>query len=822
MLLNALFKHWSYRIFAPGTMLREKYEALKRLLQYDIHCHEQMAEFQGLLHGGQPQDLAAIRKRFSCFSQEVSGMIAALETMAPGSYLSLKNYHKKFDSYIRFLLAPPRLNTSPPYVLPLEEVTVDTGRIGNKAKNLARIHNELGLSVPRGFVVTASGFHAFIEYNKLRTSLDELLAQLRIHSPRSLQEVSGQLQTLVRQAKLVPAIKEAMLSAYDGWRQDSPAPIRVAVRSSALGEDGRVSFAGQYTTLLDVERDRIAWAYQEVLASKYRPEALFYRISHGLGDEETAMSVLVQEMVQADCSGVLYTQSVLREPGHRHHLHIHATRGSGDRLVAGRALAENSLLTRDNPPRLVSGSAGERILPAALAIEIAEQGLQLKDLFGAPQDIEWAVDASGALFILQARPLQLAGQNESPPEDGDGPERQLLRRACEQAAPGSAAGRVYQLDESHPLEDIPQGAVLVSRDSPPDHVQVIHRVAAVLAERGSRASHFATVAREFGVPYLTKVTDACASFQPGSMITVDGNRGCVYAGPVESLLQENARAAQEVGYQRILKEALSFITPLELVDAAGDNFTPEGCRSMHDIIRFCHEKALLAMFTAGSPGSGRGALRLVADLPLDVYLFDVGGGISTQPHGARSIPLNQVASAPFQALWRGMDHPGVQWKQKPFDWEAYDKIALSGGVPPKRDSFAFASYAVIGADYLHFNLRFGYHFTIVDVLCADSPAENHCLLRFAGGGGDYEQRLLRIDFIARVLHRLEFVVEKKGDLLEAKLTNLPGSLMLDKLDMLGRLLGASKLMDMVLVDRQMVAAYVEEFYRGRYSFSQEG
>jgi pyruvate,water dikinase len=381
---------------------------------------------------------------------------------------------------------------------------------------------------------------------------------------------------------------------------------------------------------------------------------------------------------------------------------------------------------------------------------------------------------------------------------------------------------VYQLDSNHKLEDVPTGAILVTLDSPPSLVKVINRLSAVIAENGSRASHFATVAREFGIPFLAGVSDARKLFSPGCTLTVDGNRGAVYEGQIDELLQKEAPSSATGPYQRILRQALKFITPLELIDPAGDNFTPEGCRSMHDIIRFCHEKALLSMFTAGKPGTGRGSLRLVADMPLDVFLFDVGDGIATKTNKDQGVPLATVTSVPFQALWKGLSHPDVQWKQKPFDWDAYDRIELSGGVPPKRDSFAFASYAVIGADYLHFNIRFGYHFTIVDAMCGENMAENHCMLRFAGGGGDYDHRSLRIDFISRVLERLDFEVEHKGDLLEAKLPSLESHVMQEKLDILGRLLGATKLMDMVLEDEQMVDNCVEDFYNGRYSFSQEG
>lgn len=821
MQLNSLFKHWSYRIFAPGTLLREKYEALKQLLSYDIACHEQMAEFQDLLHDGQREDFATIRRRFALFSAQVAGMIDSLDIMDPGSFASLKSYHKKFDFYTRFLLAPPKLEFGPPFVYSLSEITLDNKHLGNKAKHLATLQTELSVPVPRGFGVTTSGYHYFIEYNDLRGPIDELLTELNINSPHSLNFISGRLTELILSADIPPDIEEAMLALYNNWEGADNHELNVAVRSSAVSEDGDCSFAGLYATILNVPREEIGKAYRKVLASKYSPEALFYRISQGLGDEETAMSVLVQEMVAAQSSGVLYTCGIDSATGNEDQLHLHVTPGLGDRLVSGEVNPDYYILSKEPSPTLVTKKTNNPVISDDQVIKIGELGIGIEAYFNSPQDIEWAVDHTGRIYILQARDLHLSNTAEESPETVIQSHVALLD-GCERASAGVAAGTVYQVDSKHKLEDVPPGAILVTRDSPPSLVKVINHLAAVIAEKGSRASHFATVAREFGIPFLAGVSDARNFFAPGDIVTVDGNKGAIYAGKVDELLRRVIPPATEGPYHRILKEALKFITPLELIDPAGENFIPEGCRSMHDIIRFCHEKALLSMFTAGKPGTGRGALRLVADIPLDVFLFDVGGGISDATDKDQGVPLEKVASVPFHALWKGLSHPDVQWKQKPFDWDAYDRIELSGGVPPKRDSFAFASYAVIGPDYLHFNIRFGYHFTIVDAMCGENTAENHCMLRFAGGGGDYDHRSLRIDFISRVLERLEFEVEHKGDLLEAKLPSMENHLMQDKLDMLGRLLGATKLMDMVLEDEQMVENCVADFYNGRYSFSQEG
>ncbi len=823
MLLNKLFKHWSFRIFAPGTILREKYEAFKQLLRYDARCHEQMAEFQALLHGNRREGLCRMRKRFSLFSDQVYGMVTSLETMAPGEYVSLKAYHKKFDFYVRFLLAPPAVDSGPPFVLPFDEIRPENKNTGNKAKNLALLKTELQLPVPPGFAVTTNAFHYLIEYNNLRPLLDDLLSELNIESSHSINWISGQLMERIRNAEVPPDIEKAILTSYQELERDG-GTVMTAVRSSAISEDGEYSFAGQYTTLLGVTRERVISAYREVLASKYSPEALFYRISHGLSDEETAMSVLVLEMVDAECSGVLYTRSPLQEAGEDDMIHLHVVRGQGEALVGGTVTPDQYIMTREEYPRLLHCKGTEMGLSQRRVETIGRCGAVIEKYFNAPQDIEWAIDGDGELFFLQARPLHISTDTESSGRTTVVERDTLipLLSDCEKAAGGSAAGEVYRLNSNHGLDDVPAGAVLVTRDTPPSYVQVMTRLAAVVAERGSQASHFATVAREFGVPFLTGTVNATQILEHGSLVTVDGDHGAVYQGRVESLLDHTVKAVQESQYHRTLREVLKFISPLELIDPTAENFTPEGCRSMHDIIRFCHEKAVQAMFSAGRPGTGRGALKLLADLPLDVFLFDVGGGITAGTEKDGSVPLSGITSVPFQALWRGLDHSDIQWKQKPFDWDAYDKVELAGGIPPSRDSFAFASYAVIGLDYLHFNIRFGYHFTIVDVLCGENSLENYCLLRFAGGGGDFDRRSLRIDFITRILTQLGFTVEKKGDMLEARLSGQESAELEGTLDMLGRLLGATKLMDMVLQDEQMVLRCVEDFFNGRYSFSQQG
>jgi pyruvate,water dikinase len=173
----------------------------------------------------------------------------------------------------------------------------------------------------------------------------------------------------------------------------------------------------------------------------------------------------------------------------------------------------------------------------------------------------------------------------------------------------------------------------------------------------------------------------------------------------------------------------------------------------------------------------------------------------------------------MRAVFSGLNHPQIKWSEfTHFDWEEYDKIVMSGGII-SADSARFGSYAILASDYLNLNLRFGYHFVILDTICGDKTDENYILFRFSGGGGDPYGKSLRAGFIGGVLERLGFMVDIKGDLIDGQLKEGNQETIAEKLDIVGRLLGATRLMDMYLKDASQVESFVEDFMDGRYHFA---
>jgi pyruvate,water dikinase len=198
-------------------------------------------------------------------------------------------------------------------------------------------------------------------------------------------------------------------------------------------------------------------------------------------------------------------------------------------------------------------------------------------------------------------------------------------------------------------------------------------------------------------------------------------------------------------------------------------------------------------------------------LPFEVFVVDMGGGLEPSPVPGENIGMEQVRSVPFLALWAGLTHPSVHWQERAhFDWACFGDLVMADGISSP-DAGEFASYTVLGADYANLIMRFGYHFTLVDVLCGEDSSTNYCQFRFSGGGAGFSGRLLRLDFISTLLEREGFQVETRGDLLDASLSIMAIPEMKIRLTFLGRLLGVTRLMDMTLHNQEDVQHFLQDF-----------
>jgi pyruvate, water dikinase len=845
MLLRNTFKYWTRQLFAPDTLLQNKYTSFKSLLGHDKRAHELMAELEEIYYHQIAIDFKVIEDKYDDFSTHVRGIIEDLQRICPMRYLDLIDHYKKFDNFTRFLLSPKNTESDAPYILPIQGISKDKGvSAGGKAMHLALARQQTAIPIPDGFVITSNVFNAIIEVNALRKRIDTRLAGLDIDSTPSLNAVSEELTGLVLNASIPSEIESAVIDAVNAIWPVGTKDLLFALRSSAVSEDSSASFAGQYRTVLNVGYDKILDAYKEVIASKYSPEAIYYRVNFGLSDIETPMAVLCMEMINARAGGVMYSRDLEYPESDR--VVIHSIRDSGDLLMSGRASPDIIKVSKKEPSvvdfeikatpsqavpstardELESGNPDDSAsLSPEAAMSLAHLGIALESYFKAPQDVEWCVDRQGKLFLLQTRFLQTENFRSITPVEChyDDIQNKVLFSGGDVACDGIGAGKVYKINVQTDLDAVPKGSVLVSRNASPVFVRVMKRLNAIVIEKGSMAGHLASVAREFGVPALMNAKNALECLPQGTEVTVHTTEHKVYEGRVQSLMESpcaKRNLMEKSPFMRRLKYVIDFVSPLGLIDPESDIFKPDGCRSMHDIIRFCHEKAVREMFHMGDRRIRkiRGSKKLKFEIPMLIYVLDVGGGLSEKTRNQRSVGIDEINSAPLIAVLKGLSHPNIQWGNvNHFDWAEHDKTVMSGGIISP-DSAMFASHAIVSRDYANLNLKFGYHFVIVDALFDEQTKVNSILFRFSGGGADLSKRILRANFLARILQALDFEVIQKSDLVDAEFTSTDRETGAEKLDMLGRLLGATRLMDLYLKDASMVDRFVDEFMNEKYHF----
>lgn len=813
---------WAQGLISPTPALRGRYESFKALLAADERSLMLIADLEELLSGMRLAGPERLRWLCGELAGEVGRMVARLNDMRPGGHPGLPQALARIRAELEARLAAPEPSgpgggLGDPLVIPLSGAAAHPGLAGGKAANLCAAARA-GARVPPGLVATTAAFRRFVDQGRLRARLERLLRQVDLSRPERLGPLCAGLRALVLAAPLPPDVEQAL-------RRAATDPVLggglLAVRSSAVGEDGEASFAGQYESLLNVPPEGVASAWKHVVASKYSPRAVAYRVRQGLADLEAPMGVLLLPMIQALSAGVLHT-SHERQGAEARCMALFALGGLADDLVSGLADAPAHLLARRLPPLVLDGGPAPR-LPVQALRDLVLFGLVLEPTFGGPLELEWAVDRSCRAFLLQARALRQGAERSEHPAEQVRPDGPVMAEGLAVVSPGWGCGPVARLRPGEDPAMVPQGGVLVVASLTPALARCLDRVAAVAARIGSRASHFGSVAREARVPVVSGLE---SHLPEGLLVTVDADSGRVLRGCADDLRERSAQRADLDGglgggpaHPRLrerFEELSRLACRLGLTDPEAPEFSPEGCASLHDLVRYCHEMAVAEMAgLSGLGGGGEGrpgrgmdrARRLASALPLALYVLDLGGGLGTGPDdhpgygpdggpGRGDVRPERMASLPMRALWSGLAHPGEVWDKGPnVDWEEFDRI--SAGIF-RMDSRTLGSLALVAEDYLHLLVRFGYHFAVVDSLCGPRAEANYVNFRFKGGGGTGDQRQLRLGIIEAVLGGLGFAVRLRGDMLDARLARREAAATARALEILGRLLVRTRRMDLGL------------------------
>ncbi|MFH1019977.1 MAG: PEP/pyruvate-binding domain-containing protein [Pseudomonadota bacterium] len=831
------FFHGKPRL-TPGELqaaFRTHYKEFRALLTANNNALELMAEMEQALGPGHPFGMAFVRGNCTALSVNIYKMIHHLTRLADGRYTELDQPFRAVTKQLEQVIASRPVSAEGAAILAMAEVDASTvDQVGEKMANLGEVRNRVGLRTPDGFVITATAARRFIEANALQVEINRRLKGLDLDNLEELYTVSAGIQGLISNAPLPAELEEAILAQHRQLDTGPQTELLVALRSSALGEDSsNVSFAGQYRTQLNVSREFVGQAYREIVAGKYKSQAIVYRQQRGYRHQDVQMCVGCLRMVDAAVSGVMYSRAPddPRSP----FVIIQAAPGLACTVVDGSGASEQLRVSRTAPHSILhraSATEQSQSLTEAQAAELATVGIRLEEHFGTPQDIEWSIDRAGLLYILQSRPLGRPASGEVQELYAHGttaadlPEPLLRDGVC--ASQGVGCGPVFTVRSSLDLLRFPKGAVLVIETPYPDWASLLNRAVAVVSETGQQAAHLATVAREFGIPAIFGMEQALATLENHRLITVDATAGKVYAGKIESLLalaapKPNLMAGSPV--YKILTEALIHITPLNLTDPASPFFRPEACQTLHDLTRFCHEKAVVEMFTFGERYgfNDKAAKQLVVEnSPAQWWVIDLDDGFTPDFNPeSRYIHLGHITSVPMQAIWQGMTA---------FPWSGPPPVSLGGFGsiifqstrnpnldPAVRSSMAAKNYFLISKNFCNLSVRLGYHFALVEANLGEFLTENYVSFQFKGGAADQNRRLLRIRLISEILGEFGFRVEQKVDAMTARIEKKPGPYLLERLKILGYLLIHTRQIDMVMADEGMAARYRQKIMAGLHT-----
>lgn len=445
------------------------------------------------------------------------------------------------------------------------ELNKDSGKFaGGKGANLAEIFN-MKIPVPPGFVVTAQAYDYFLEKSKLKEKINKLLDSIDYEDTKNLDDITQKIRELIINSEFPEEMKEEITESYQALDapdfsqakgsaldilKNSSEPIFVAVRSSATAEDlADASFAGQQDTYLNIKGEKKVLEHvKKCFASLYTSRATYYRNKKGFEHAKVSLAVVVQKMIDAGKSGVIFS----KDPSYKNeNTIIEAVWGLGEGIVSGRVtpdryvIEENKIIEKkiaDKKTAFTRNASGEKeivklkeeiskkqVLTEYEIKKLTEYALKLEEHYEKPQDIEFAIEGE-EIYIVQTRPITTIASRI---EKGGSEELQgeiILEGLA--ASPGIAAGKIKIVEEMSDLSKVKKGDILVTKMTNPDMVVTMQRSSAIVTDEGGLTAHAAIVSREMGIPCIVGTQEATTLLKDRETITVDGYNGKIYRGKV--------------------------------------------------------------------------------------------------------------------------------------------------------------------------------------------------------------------------------------------------------------------------------------------------
>lgn len=814
--------------------VQKKFSLFRELLDRNNRALKVISDLEEKSHGAYHFDMNYIASSVQELRSWMWDIADKMINLGGDEYLPLRERYTAIDNEIEKLLPTRNQFRADDYVLHFDQINESRAwSVGSKNANLGELRNVLGLPAPDGFAITVWAYKNFLDYNDLQWKITYLISLIDPDDPYDLLRTCDEITQLIYASPVPPELEKAILKIC-GDSQKKYCNSRLAVRSSALGEDTQFSFAGRYATYLNVDKSDLIDKYKAVLASKFTPKAVYYYFKYGMQESALAMSVGCLQMVDSVVSGVMYTRDPVNPEADT--VLINSAYGLGNEIVDGKVNPDVFWISR-RERKLVKSAVAPKFYQTIMKTEggisevavpkeaqnrpsmsesqleqLALYGLKIEKHFSCPQDIEWAVDSKGKIYLLQARPLTVIKRERHSSENVI-PEVKPLCSGGYTIFPGAGAGMVFVAKTQEDLAETPDKAILVSEAPFPGLITVLDRIEALVTETGGAASHMATIAREFKVPAITGVKNAL-KLKPGALVTVDASSGNIYDNiRLEILELRNGECSKEQNTEifLLLEKMLAKISPLNLINPTASDFTVENCMTYHDLTRFCHQKAMEEMFSGAKDLDGSQKIfgRLRTDIPLKINIVYLDKNPDFFGH-RKLIDEEELDSAPMKCFWKGIKKEG--WPRNlPVNFSSAMSAMTVETSGRRKSGFSQDSYAILSEEYMLASLRMGYHFTSVEAMVTDEPNKNYIKMQYKEGGAAFDRRERRIQLIMRLLTNMGFEHQSKGDFLDSSCSYSDRDETCRKIYNLGRIVMMTKQLDMALSSDSVADWYCGEF-----------
>ena len=374
--------------------------------------------------------------------------------------------------------------------------------VGKKGVLLGELVNE-GFPVPKGFIITANAYYDFIRENNLSVKISHLLSTANFDSPKSLEQVSKHIQSVILNANLPEELVKEILSAYKklgGVLKELSVSIEFVLTNDNQNLNSLKSLSNIKGDAVLINKIKFVWS------QAYSPKYLIKRQESGQDNLKVGVAIIVQEKLKDLDTGQIITYDIKNDD-------------------KSKIVIDENIVIRKSDLEIINKNKTE--ISDKNIKKLSELALELEKFLYFPQEITFGI-IKDKPYILDTKPLTFISENDS--EFKTEKNIQINYLEAQPAAAGIAAGPLRYVLSEKEINKVMPGDVIVLSESSPNFLPAIKKASGVITLNGGRDSYAAETARKFGIPAIANAKDLLKNLSAGNVVTVNGLKGEVYKG----------------------------------------------------------------------------------------------------------------------------------------------------------------------------------------------------------------------------------------------------------------------------------------------------